>query len=198
MQEDGDDEAPPLVRGGLVGDGAAGMGIGHAVEPAEVRERARDAVARRAGSVRTRPGDLHGRVLDVRHVVHAGRVAGAHVDEDVGGGPDHGVERRVDLDWGAGEDGVFDYLGEEDDQFYRAEDVDYPGDLAGEPAGLFLVSSSSSAALVGVGVSYEGVFLLVGEDGLDGCAGIMFWSSSAHRDRILVFKRIGVIVYPPL
>lgn len=103
----------------------------------------------------------------------------------------------MDLDRGAGEDGVFDYLGEEDDQFYRAEDVDYPGDLAGEPAGLFLVSSSA-AALVGVGVSDEGVFLLVGEDGLDGRAGIVFWSSSAHRDRILVFKRIGVIVYPAL
>jgi hypothetical protein len=44
----------------------------------------------------------------VRHaadVVHAGGVAGAHVDEDPGGGAEHGVYLRFDLNWGLGENG---------------------------------------------------------------------------------------------
>ena len=105
VQEDGHDEAEPLVGRGLVVEAAARVRIRHAGEAAELGERAfgrgRDGGGVGTGEAKRCGGE--GVVLDAGGVAHAGDVAGAHVDEDVGGWADHGVELRVDLDGGVGE-----------------------------------------------------------------------------------------------
>lgn len=94
VQEDGRYEAEPLVWLGLV-VAAVFAGDVQAAETAEFGEGAGWTVAGGGGSAGAGPGDgfVHG-----GHAAHAGLVAGAHVDEDVGGGADHGVELRLDLD----------------------------------------------------------------------------------------------------
>ena len=92
MQENGNDEPPPLVRlltsvpeirhTGLVGDAA------HA---AELAERAGLRAGGDGSSVGARPvGDAG--IDDFLDVVHAGCEAGAHVDQSVWRGADHDVE----------------------------------------------------------------------------------------------------------
>lgn len=79
MQEDGHDEAVPLVWGRGFVDAAADVGVRDAGEAAEFGEGARDAGAGCGGCIGTRPEDVGGCVLNAGHVVHAGLVARAHV-----------------------------------------------------------------------------------------------------------------------
>ena len=102
MQEDGHDEAEPLVGLRRVGEGAANMGIGDASEAAEVGERA---FGDGAGGVGARPQDPLVAVLDAVLVPHARHVTSAHVDENIRTGTDHGVEAGMHLDGRTGEDG---------------------------------------------------------------------------------------------
>jgi len=105
MHEDRRDEAPPLVRleiwlGRTVLPLERRVLLWHTAHAAELR----DVAGGGCGcGVWTRPeGDVV--VEHFLHVVHAGLEAGAHVDEDVGGGADHDVEVWLGLDGGACQD----------------------------------------------------------------------------------------------
>lgn len=93
VQKDGDDESEPLVRFRRLAR------LLDTAEAAELREGACVLVGGRPGAG---PRDGSFGFLDGLDVVHAGDEAGAHVDEDVGGGTDHGVELGFYHDWGAG------------------------------------------------------------------------------------------------
>lgn len=109
VQEDGNDEAVPLIWSGIVCDvrrcdGGREywvLGSSHA-EAAEIVELTKSTVVGGSGA-----GPLDcaafNAVLQSVDGVHARHVAGTHVDEDVGGGSDHWVKLGVDFDGGAGE-----------------------------------------------------------------------------------------------
>ena len=84
------------------------------------------------GGVGAGPGD--GGVETLVGAAHTGDVAGAHVDLDVGGGADHGVELRVNLNRRAGEGAILAEFGNEDDDLDGGQGVDDPGDLLCEEA----------------------------------------------------------------
>jgi len=102
VQENGHDEAPPLV--GLVGPVAKirdALLVGHAAVSAELGERARERGGVEGCGVWAGPG-CYLVFDDGADVVHAGGEAGAHVDKDVGGGADHDVEVWLGLNGCAG------------------------------------------------------------------------------------------------
>lgn len=84
------------------------------------------------GGVGAGPGD--GGVETLVGAAHAGDVAGAHVDLDVGGRANHGIKLRVDFDGRAGEGAILAELGNEDNDLDGGQGVDDPGDLLGEEA----------------------------------------------------------------
>lgn len=108
VEEDGDNKTPPLVWSWAVGKFLARceveVDVWDATEAAELAESTGVVCRICGGGVGTGPGDwqLFG-VLYAVHVVHAGLVAGAHVDVEIWRGSDHGIERRFELDWRARE-----------------------------------------------------------------------------------------------
>lgn len=97
VQEDGSDEAPPLIGSGGFVNVAVYVGIGNTTHAAELTEGAGYTGAGGGGGIGTGPDDVGGGVLDIGHVVHAGLVSRAHVDKHVWRRADHGIKRRMDL-----------------------------------------------------------------------------------------------------
>ena len=108
MQEHGDDEAVPLVGQVLVIVGAS-------AEAAEVVQVAGIALVVYVEGGRVGAGPGYAGVQTLVGAAHAGDIAGAHVDLDIRGGADHGVELRVDLDGRTGEGAILAELSNEDD-----------------------------------------------------------------------------------
>jgi len=88
MQKDWRDEAEPLVWRWSCVKTTTQYGCRNAIEAAKLAE---CALGCACCGVWTGPDDCFVGVLYALLVAHAGDVAGAHVDEDVGGGTEHGV-----------------------------------------------------------------------------------------------------------
>ena len=133
VHEYGNDEAPPLVRKGLgvqAGSAVGVIGLGNAAETTDLGEGTFHGIGLKivGGGPGTGPVDGLALVLDALGVMHAGRVAGAHVDEHGLGGSDHGVEGGFCLDGAASQLGCLDHLTDENTDLDSREQVDHDGD----------------------------------------------------------------------
>ena len=142
MQEHGNDEAVPLI--GFVGAVLPIFGIllaliGDATQTAEFIERTGEAAGVEGGGIWAGPG-LDVGFDDFLDVVHAGREARSHIDEDIRRGTDHDIEVGLGLDGRACEDAVLDELADENTDLYNGQEVTNPRYASTEPAFLLLLS----------------------------------------------------------
>ncbi|KAB8343230.1 hypothetical protein FH972_022820 [Carpinus fangiana] len=126
MHEYGGDEAPPLIRHGLIVQRATHSWVGNAAHAAELGE---GTCGARVGCVRTRPHHWVRIVLNAFLVPHARHISCAHVDQHVRRGADHWIERWLRLNGRPSEVGILDQFDDEDDNLYETQDVDQPGYL---------------------------------------------------------------------